>query len=160
MASRKQKEPEKKGKEKELKLDIDEAERARRSQLAKDLHKKGVFGGKQRGAGRPKKDRAQEHVAEAVRDEAENIVKALKAALNSGQPSTRLKAALAMLDIEQREHEFVMRQEQRAYENLSRDKLIELIAKRIAHLNESGIEFPSFDVEGEAEEIVTKQINA
>jgi hypothetical protein len=144
-------------KEKGSKLDIDEAERQRRSKLAKELHKKGVFGGKQRGAGRPKKDRAQEHVAEAVRDEAENIVKALKAALNSGQPSTRLKAALAMLDIEQREHEFVMRQEQRAYDNLSREALLELIAQRIAQLNKAGV---NFDMEGTATEVITKELNA
>lgn len=146
-------------KEKELKLNIDEAERKRRSELAKKLHKEGVFGGKQRGAGRPKKERAQEYVAEAVRDEAENIVKALKAALAAGQPSTRLKAALAMLDIEQREHEFVMRQEQRAYDNLSRDKLLSLIHARIALLNKTG-ELEDFDMEGEATEVVVKELNA
>ncbi len=159
MAQEKQEETKSQGKGTELKLDIDDAERERRSKLAKELHKKGVFGGKQRGAGRPKKERAQEAVAEAVREESGNIIKALKNALNTGQPATRLKAALAMLDIETREEEFVLRQEEKAYDNLSRDKLLELIAERLAHLNKSGVDLPEYDMEAEATEVVVKELN-
>lgn len=132
-------------------MNITPEESKRRSDLAKNLNKKGVFGGSQPGAGRPKKDRAQEHVADKIREEGESIFKALKAALNAESPTIRLKAALAMLDIETKEAEFKIKEEQRQYKNMGRDALLELIKKRIELLEGQGITVET--IIGHAEEI-------
>lgn len=126
-------------------MKLSEEERKRRSELAKQLHQKGQFGGKQQGAGRPKKERAQEEVAELIRDEGQSIFKALKDALKSDSPSIKLKAALAMLDIETKEAEHKIKEEQRMYDNASKDKLLELISERMKQLSDAGVNIPGFD---------------
>jgi len=121
-------------------MDLSDEERERRSKLAKDLAKKGKFGGNQKGSGRPKKERAQKHVAEKIKEDGEKIYRALMAALSSDSPSVKLKAALALLEIETKETELQIKEEQRLYENMDRDKLLELIQKRMEQLEkENGI---------------------
>lgn len=156
----KKKEPNKTSKKR--KLDIDETESKRRSDLAKRLHAEGKFGGKQKGSGRPKKERAQEQVAAQIKEEGDNIMKALRAALKSDSPSVKLKAALAMLEIESKEEEFQMRREDRMYDNYSRDKLIELITGKIKQLSDAGVKIPGINddiIDAEAVEIKAPALN-
>lgn len=119
---------------------ISEEERQRRSERAKQLVKQGKIGGVQKGAGRPKKERASEVVAEKIREDGERIYRALRKALNSKSDSVALKAALAMIQIEREEEEYQAKEEQRMYENLSREKLLEMVGQHIKKLEESGID--------------------
>lgn len=140
------------------KMQLSEEERQRRSELAKKLHAEKKFGGNQKGSGRPKKERAQEAVAEKVREEASEIFRALKAALKSNSPSVRLKAALAMLEIETKEEEYKIKEEQRQFDNLSKERMLELIEERIKVLKEQGVEIPGLKaIEGSATEIKSSQ---
>src|SRR5438552_18397514 len=108
------------------KMELSEEEKKRRSELAKSLHKDGKFGGIQKGAGRPRKQRASEVVAEGVREDGNKILKALREALSSKSPSIKLKAALAMLQIERDESEFKIKEEQREYDSMGKEALLEL----------------------------------
>lgn len=119
---------------------ISEEERQRRSERARQLVKQGKIGGVQKGAGRPKKERASEVVAEKIREDGERIYRALRKALNSKSDSVALKAALAMIQIEREEEEYQAKEEQRMYENLSREKLLEMVGQHIKKLEESGID--------------------
>lgn len=119
---------------------ISEEERKRRSERARQLVKQGKIGGVQKGAGRPKKERASEVVAEKIREDGERIYRALRKALNSKSDSVALKAALAMIQIEREEEEYQAKEEQRMYENLSREKLLEMVGQHIKKLEESGID--------------------
>jgi hypothetical protein len=142
-------------------MQLSDEERERRSKLAKRLHSAGRFGGVQKGSGRPRKERAQEQVAERVREDADEIYKALKASLKSSSPSIKLKAALAMLDIETKEEEFKIKEEQRQFDNLSKDRMLEMIAERIAELKEQGMEIPGLDIlEGQGVEIPKKELES
>ena len=136
---------------------ISEEDRIRRSELAKKLNADGKFGGKQRGSGRPKKERAQETVSDKISEEGENIFAALKSALKAESPTIKLKAALAMLEIETKETELQIQEEQREYNNMSKDKLLELIQERLKQLGKAGAEIPGLEVsnviEGAAEEL-------
>lgn len=122
------------------KYEITPAERLRRSEAAKALHAEGKIGGAQKGAGRPRKQRAQEVVAEGIRDDGDKILKALREALKDKSNTTKLKAALAMLEIESKETELKIKEEQRTYDNMSKDKLLELAFERIQQLKEQGID--------------------
>ena len=141
-------------------MEISDAERERRRALAKELHAKGKFGGPQKGSGRPKNARAQEVVAEQVRRDASNIVAALRDALNNGKPNERLKAALAMLDIETKETELKIKEEQRAYDNFSKERLIGLVEERLAILKKAGIDLDNPDaiINSTAKELQPEQI--
>lgn len=119
---------------------ISEEERQRRSERARQLVKQGKIGGVQKGAGRPKKERASEVVAEKIREDGERIYRALRKALNSKSDSVALKAALAMIQIEREEEEYQAKEEQRMYENLSREKLLEMVGQHIKKLEESGVD--------------------
>lgn len=139
-------------------MELTDAERKRRSEAAKKMHQEGKIGGKQDGAGRPSK-RAQAQVAEGVRDDAQKILKALRAALGSDSPSIKLKAALAMLQIESDEEEHKARTEQRKYERMDREALIALAQERIALLRKSGVNFEEV-IESTARDVdETKQLN-
>lgn len=137
---------------------ISEEDRIRRSELARKLNRDGKFGGKQRGAGRPKKQRAQETVAEKIGKEGDSIFTALKSALNSESPSIKLKAALAMLDIETKEEQLQMQEEQRMYDNLSKEKLLELVQQRLIQLGKSGAQIPGLRFDGIIEELDGRRI--
>ena len=142
-------------------MQLSEEERKRRSELAKKLHKKGQFGGNQKGAGRPKKERAQEVVAEKIKEEADSIFKALKDALKSDSPTTKLKAALAMLEIETKEREHMIKEEQREFDNLSKEAMLELIEQRIKQLKEDGVDIPGLDIiQGSATEVTQKALES
>ncbi len=133
-------------------MELSAEERKRRSDLAKKLNREKKFGGKQEGAGRPKKQRASEVVAEGIREDGEKILGALRTALKAASPSVRLKAALAMLDIERKEFDLQMREEQRAYDNLSREKMLELVHERVQLLKEQGIDIGEI-IEGRARSV-------
>lgn len=142
-------------------MQLSDEERKRRSELAKSMHKRGKFGGVQKGSGRPRKQRAQEIVAEKIREEADAIFASLKQALKSDAPSVKLKAALAMLDIETKEQELKIKEETRQFENLGKEKMLELISERIKSLKEQGIDLTALDIiEGSAIEVESKQIES
>jgi hypothetical protein len=136
--------------EKKRNYTISEEERKRRSERAKAQVAKGQLGGKQKGAGRPKKQRAQEHVAERIKEEGDSIFKALKDALKSESASIKLKAALAMLEVENKEEDFQRKEQDRMYDELDRAQLIELLHTRIADLEKEGVRIP-LRVESEQE---------
>jgi thioredoxin-like negative regulator of GroEL len=138
-------------KTKKRKMNLSPEERLRRSEQAKKQVAEGKIGGKQKGAGRPKTKRAQEHVAEKIRDDAEAIYKALKAALQAESDQTKLKAALAMLDIETKESDHKMKEEQRAYDNMDRENLTRLIKEKLAQLEQAGITFDPDRIASELE---------
>lgn len=124
-------------------MNISAEESKRRSELAKKLHEGGKFGGVQKGAGRPKTKRATEAVAEAAKEDAHKIVKKLRGLMNSNSDAIALKALLAYLDIESKESDRQIKEQQRQYENLSRDKLLEMIGERFEQLRAEGV-----DIEG------------
>lgn len=130
-------------------MKLTEEERKRRSEAAKSNPK---FGGAVKGSGRPKKDRASKYVADAAKDKAEKILKAIEDGLKADSHSTRLKAALAWLDIEKQEEELRIKEDKIAFESASREQLLEIIEKRFKQLEEAGVKLP-FTIEGSAEEI-------
>lgn len=135
-------------------MNLSPEERLRRSEQAKKQVAEGKLGGKQKGQGRPKQARAQEHVAAEIRNDAQKIISALRSALKAESPSIKLKAALAMLEIERSETDYQDHQEQRKYDNMDRGKILELIEKRIAQLNTAGVKVPGFDFESTASEVL------
>jgi hypothetical protein len=139
------------------KMELSDEERKRRSELAKKQHEAGVFGGKQEGAGRPKNKRASEIVAEGIKDDAQKILTALRAALKSDSDATKLKAALAMIDIENKETELRIKEEQRAYDNLDRQQLLNLVKERLDQLKESGTDMGDI-IDAKATEILPKEL--
>lgn len=119
-------------------MQISEEERKRRSQMARELHAQGKFGGRQPGSGRPKKKRASEIVAEQARVEAENIIEVFRDSIRSDNPaSVRLNAAREWLKIEQAEADLQLREE-RQLEGLSTTQLVEMIMGRLVRVQEFG----------------------
>ncbi len=139
------------------KMELTEAQRKERSDRAKALHEKGVFGGAQKGAGRPSK-RAQSQVVDGIRQEGENIFKALKAALKDDSNTVKLKAALAMLEIERAEEKQIAADENRRYENMSKELLLEALKERVQELKGSGINIEELLI-GKAKEVPLKVLN-
>lgn len=108
-------------------------ERARR------LVDEGRLGGKQPGAGRPRKKRASEKVAEEAAANAKQIVSAFSDALDeSNLPSVRLNAAQAWLKVEQEETKLQM-EEERHVDQLQTNQLIELITKKLSRLQQEEV---------------------
>lgn len=124
-------------------MQISDEERKRRSEMARELHAKGKFGGRQPGSGRPKKKRASEIVAEQARAEAENIIEVFRDSIRSDNPaSVRLNAAREWLKIEQAEADLQLREE-RQLEGLTTNQLIEMILGRLSRVQEFGGVLPS-----------------
>jgi hypothetical protein len=142
-----------KGKE----LEITEEERERRRKLAQELHKKGKFGGAQPGAGRKRKPRAQERVAADIAKRHREIIAALDDALTNGNAPTRLKAALAMLDIESKEHELQRKDEEHKYNNMAREQILELVRERLKQLEDQGLSVTDI-IEGKARAVVEEPV--
>lgn len=115
------------------KLALTEEQKKERSERAKKLVAEGKIGGPQPGAGRPRKKRASEIVAEKARDRANDIVAAFEELIEAGPPAVRLQAAKDWLLIEQKEAELAIKEE-RAFEDLSEDQLKELIITRLAKI--------------------------
>lgn len=106
--------------------------------MAKELVAKGKFGGRQPGAGRPKKKRASELVAERATIESESIVAAFRDGLSPLNPaSVRVNAAREWLKIEQAEADLQLREE-RQLEGLSTAQLVEMISGRIQRIHDIG----------------------
>lgn len=120
-------------------MPISEEERQRRRDLARKLNKDGKFGGVQPGSGRPKKARAQEVVADRIAQEGDTIFLALEDALSSDSPSIKLKAALAMLEIEGKEVEHKRREDVGEFNDKTKDELIAFITTTAGKLAEAGI---------------------
>lgn len=121
------------------KAELPEEERERRSELAKKLHAEGKFGGNQKGAGRPPKERASKYIAEKVAEDAEAIRKALKSGLKDKSASVRIKAALALLEIEREERDYKDKREDRIYDELSREELVKELGSRLPELERAGL---------------------
>ena len=110
--------------------------REKLSQLAKQRHAEGKFGGAEFGkmGGRPRKDRAAQSVAEAAQEEANRrkIIQVFKDAVDGDQHiSTRLKGAEAWLQIEREEGKLSIQEEEQDAKQHSREELIEILAKRL-----------------------------
>lgn len=119
-------------------MQISEEERRRRSELAKQLHQKGKFGGKQPGSGRPRKKRASEIVAEQARAEADEIIQVFRDSIRSDNPaSVRLNAAKEWLKIEQSEADLQLKEE-RQLDGLTTGQLVEMIMGRLSRVQQFG----------------------
>jgi hypothetical protein len=140
------------------KQSITEEERKRRSELAKKMHKDGVFGGAGKGQGRKKKETANEKASREAARNSQKIVDAIIDALENGKPGEKLKAAQLWLEIEAREIDRKVKQEHSQLESASKDELIKFIIGKMSELKASGLEIPNFDIDANAEEIKPKQI--
>jgi len=140
------------------KMNISDEERERRRQNALELRAQGKLGGAQKGAGRPKKDRAQTAVAEKVKEDGDKIYKTLAYLLLNGSDAVRLKSALAMLEIEAKENDIQMKEAEKDYENKSRDDLLLMLKERFETLRESGVDIDGI-IMGRAKEISASVIN-
>lgn len=127
-------------------LNISDEERQRRSELAKQLHAQVVdpetgrraFGGRQPGAGRPRKVRAAELVAEEAKKSAKEIVEALKDSLKPENPmSIRLQGARQWLEIENKEAALQLAEE-KEWHAYSDEELALRLAKTFMELNGMG----------------------
>jgi preprotein translocase subunit SecD len=127
------------------KLDISDAERQRRSELAKQLHGKRdpvtgrpLFGGKQPGAGRPRKRRATEVINEKIEAHADEIWgRLLEVMRQKKSDQNALMAVKQMMEITNKETDIQAREE-KSLEGTPTDELVEIVASRLARLAESG----------------------
>lgn len=127
-------------------LNLSDEERQRRSELARQLHNQVVdpetgrraFGGRQPGAGRPRKVRAAELVAEEAKKSAKEIVQALKDSLDpSNSISVRLQGARQWLEIENKEAALQLAEE-KEFHAYSDDELALKLAQTFMELNSMG----------------------
>lgn len=146
------------------KMNLTDAERKRRSELAKQLHQRRdpvtgrpLLGGPQPGSGRPRKRRATEILNEKVEDNAEAIWDRLFNLMMHGKEMSSLVAIRQMMDIANREVDIQMA-EDKSLENTSTEELVELVASRMARLAESGL-IP-FDAESTAEDFEPEELSA
>lgn len=122
-----------------------------RSERAKSLHAQGKFGGPQPGAGRPRKKRASEFIAENVSDEAQTFYDRLMTIVRNGNDGNSMAAMRDLLGIEEKEQIRKDRDKERV-EDMARDELLILVAGKIQELAESGA-IPEFFIDGEAYEV-------
>lgn len=80
------------------------------TERARQLVAEGRFGGRQPGAGRPRKPRVGTILAERAAAEADTIWNALMSAMTEGTPRQRAEAAERLLRIVAREHELQQRE--------------------------------------------------
>jgi hypothetical protein len=111
--------------------------RERLSQLAKQRHAEGKFGGREFGklGGRPRKERAAKRIAEAAQEEAnaKAITQVFKDGVSDRQPmGTRLAAAKLWVEIEREEAKVALQEESLDHKDLSRDQLIEALSKKLS----------------------------
>lgn len=113
--------------------------RERLSQLAKQRHAEGRFGGAKFGkmGGRPRgssKDRIAKRVAEAAMEEqnAKSIIAVFKDAVDPSQPmSTRLKGAQAWAEIANQHAKQEMKEEGQEHQQRSREELLEILSEKL-----------------------------
>lgn len=123
-------------------MKLSDEERKRRRELALKMREEGKLGGKKalEKAGRPRNKRANELVAESAREDGVLLVKTLRNLIKTGTETTKLKALITYLEIEAKEHDKQVKEEQKAYENMGRDKLLALIGDRFKELKSQGID--------------------
>ncbi len=139
-------------------MNIDESERKRRSELAKQLHERRdpvtgrrLFGGSQKGSGRPKKRRATEIINDQIEKNALEYFQRLHdIAMSKKADAVSIQAIQNLIAIANKETDIQVR-EDRNLDSTSTEELIELVASRYARLIESG-KLPT-DFEGTAEEV-------
>lgn len=112
--------------------------RERLRQAALQRHAEGKLGGAQFGklGGRPKKDRASKHVAEAAQQEENRqaLVQVFKDAIDDRQPmGTRLKGAELWLKVEHEEAKVSLQEEAHQALDKSRDELIAILAEKLTN---------------------------
>lgn len=118
------------------KREISPAARQRLSELARQRHAAGTFGGAKFGrlGGRPRKKRVAETVSEAAQDPAmaRQIIQVFKDSIDPNQPmSIRLKGAMALHEIDQSEARLALREEESAAKQHSRDELIAILSQKL-----------------------------
>jgi hypothetical protein len=116
------------------KMNLSDAERKRRSEAAKKRIAEGKIGGQfGKLGGRPRKNRASDHVADAAEKNKAKMVSALEDALEDDQSiSTRLKAVEQWLAIEDKNRRLEMDEEEH-FAKMSREELAEHLAARFAN---------------------------
>jgi hypothetical protein len=130
-------------------MPVSEEDRQRRRELALRLNSEVVdpetgrrkFGGPQPGAGRPRKKRAAEIVADEARKEANKIIAALKDSLDPMNPaSVRLQGAKQWLDIENKEAALQLQEdrEDRELQKMDQDELLERVGEAFVRLASAG----------------------
>lgn len=112
---------------------ITEEERQARSERAKENNRKRA-GISRKSA---KRDSANEEVARWVKENPQKIIKALKECLTSGSENTRLKAALALLDIEMKNIEAKKKKD---FSKMDEDELTKHLAERVRELEAAGVD--------------------
>lgn len=131
-----------------VRRELSQGERERRRELARQLHEREVvdadgnkrraFGGAQPGSGRPRKERALKRAADAAKDNAEDIIDALKSGISKESPiQVRVNSATRWLEIEAKEESLEL-EEEKMLEGLRRDQLIEMLAGKLGVLLEAG----------------------
>lgn len=107
------------------------------SRLAKERHAKGIFGGSEFGklGGRPKnEDRVSKSVAEAAQEEENRrlIIEVFKDAIHPNQQiTTRMRGAMAWLEVEGQESKLVIQEAEADARNHSREELIEILTEKL-----------------------------
>lgn len=119
-------------KKKGNKIAITEAERKRRSERMKELHKQGKAGGQfGKLGGRPRKPRASELIAEEASRHRSEIAAVLREAIAPDMPmSTRLKAVDKYTATEAQERAMEM-QEEEHHAKMSKGELIDEMASKL-----------------------------
>jgi len=122
--------------ERNAKRPMSAEKRQKLSELAKQRHKEGKFGGSEIGklGGRPKKDRAAKRVAEAAQADktANEIIAVFRDAIQPHQPmGIRIKAAEAWLGVEREEAKIVLSEEKTGDDAKTREELIALLSQKL-----------------------------
>ncbi len=121
-------------------FNISEEERERRSLNAKELVASGRLGGSEFGklGGRPRKKRASEIIAEKATDEADKIWNKLQELMfESESEKVSLEAIKQVISIEEQERKVEVEEEVR-YEQLSHNRLLELVIGNLEQLHAEG----------------------
>lgn len=114
------------------KMNLTPEQRKERSDRAKALAAEGKIGGAQPGAGRPKKRRATEVMAEGISEMGEEMLGAIKDALNKDNPhSIRLKAVDQATKIEEKEARLQI-DEAEQLRKMDHDALVKQVAEKFA----------------------------
>lgn len=110
--------------------------REKLSQIAKERHARGEFGGSKFGkmGGRPRKPRVAKRVAEAAQTDemAEQLIEVFRDAIQPSQPShIRIKAAEALIAIERDEARIAMAEEEHQAKTYTREELLEMLSGQL-----------------------------
>lgn len=112
--------------------------RQRLSELAKKRHAEGRFGGskfgKLGGRGKTREQRlAQQSVAEAAQDHAEEIIEVFRDAIDPDRPmNQRLKGAELWLNVEREARKMAMQEAAQDAEQLDRATLLKLLSEKLS----------------------------